>query len=457
MALTKVDDRGLKTPIDLLDNEKIRLGTGNDLELYHNATNNILNSGNGKIELRHTVGGADEAMAKFIPNGAAELYHNDSKKLETSSSGVTITGDANWNDDGKAEFGNAADLKIYHDASHSYLNNSTGRLRIQGDDVRIENAAGSEFLAKFTADGAAELYYDDSKKLETVTGGVKVTGELAFAASSGNNPIINNTDGGNGNALHFETGGADRLIIDSSGHTHFGNGTLNDSNVVSIVPADGRISFGMDGRSSFVTGENGAYIYSGDGVSGTTVAGDLILQSRSNQDRTIRFVTGSSPAQRLSINHHGLLFGTDAAAANSLDDYEEGTWTPVVVGGIDGGAQYAANRGWYTKVGRLVQVSFYLHLVNASTGSTGNGNHAILDGLPFHTANLSPGYNSGGMVTYTSMSMAGGHTQISLYVDNSDDRIWLYRERDEVASWTTGANDNKNKSMYGYITYFTAT
>ena len=33
MALTKVDDRGLKTPIDLLDNEKIRLGTGNDLEI----------------------------------------------------------------------------------------------------------------------------------------------------------------------------------------------------------------------------------------------------------------------------------------------------------------------------------------------------------------------------------------------------------------------------------------
>ena len=38
MALTKIDDRGLKTPIDLLDNEKIRFGTGNDLELYHSGT-----------------------------------------------------------------------------------------------------------------------------------------------------------------------------------------------------------------------------------------------------------------------------------------------------------------------------------------------------------------------------------------------------------------------------------
>jgi hypothetical protein len=32
MALTTIDDRGLKTPIDLIDNEKIRLGTGNDLK-----------------------------------------------------------------------------------------------------------------------------------------------------------------------------------------------------------------------------------------------------------------------------------------------------------------------------------------------------------------------------------------------------------------------------------------
>ena len=39
MALTKIDDRGLKTPIDLIDNEKIRLGTHNDLEIYHDGNN----------------------------------------------------------------------------------------------------------------------------------------------------------------------------------------------------------------------------------------------------------------------------------------------------------------------------------------------------------------------------------------------------------------------------------
>jgi len=94
------------------------------------------------------------------------------------------------------------------------------------------------------------------------------------------------------------TNGTKRMTIDSSGNTHFGSQGLNDSNVVSIIPADGRISFGMDGRDSLVTGESGAYIFSGEGSSGSPLAGELILQSRSNVDRDIFFATGSSPTFR---------------------------------------------------------------------------------------------------------------------------------------------------------------
>jgi len=171
------------------------------------------------------------------------------------------------------------------------------------------------------------------------------------------------------------TSPTERMRIDSAGNTHFGSsGTLNDSNVVSVVPSDGRISFGMDGRSSFVTSENGAYIYSGDGVSGTTVAGDLILQSRSNQDRTIRFVTGSSPAQRVSITNNGLLFGTDTAAANALDDYETGTWT-VNTSVSSPNQVYSAS---YVKIGDSVTVSAYLACPTSS-----DTNNFQITSLPF--------------------------------------------------------------------------
>ena len=74
----------------LADNLMIRLGTGYDFSLYHTGSHNYINTGNGNIELRHTVGGANEPMLKAIPDGAVMLYHNGSTKLENSSQTVKI-------------------------------------------------------------------------------------------------------------------------------------------------------------------------------------------------------------------------------------------------------------------------------------------------------------------------------------------------------------------------------
>ena len=133
------------------------------------------------------------------------------------------------------------------------------------------------------------------------------TGGTRDSSGYGTN-YIRFTTGGD---IYFGTGATDtnptqRLRIDSSGNTHFGSsGTLNSSNTVSIIPSDGRISFGMDGRTSYVTGENSCYIYSGEGSSGTTLAGELILQSRSNVNRNITFVTGATPTVQMIVYGSG--------------------------------------------------------------------------------------------------------------------------------------------------------
>ena len=69
--------------IDLDDGHAVRFGDSNDLQIYHN-THNYLVTNNGNIELRSTVG-SDEAMIKCKPDDAVEIYHNGSKKLETTS------------------------------------------------------------------------------------------------------------------------------------------------------------------------------------------------------------------------------------------------------------------------------------------------------------------------------------------------------------------------------------
>ena len=121
-----------------------------------------------------------------------------------------------------------------------------------------------------------------------------VSGDLHMGSASG--------------SLRLSAGGAEKVRITSSA-THFGSsGTLNDSNTVSIIPSDGRISFGMDGRTSYVTGETACYIYSGEGSSGTTLAGELILQSRSNVNRNITFVTGATPTVQMIVYGSGGVF-----------------------------------------------------------------------------------------------------------------------------------------------------
>ena len=83
----------------LADNDKIKVGTGNDLEIYHDGSASYLkDTGSGVLfmqtnglRLRTTT---DESMIDTDENGSVALYHDNSKKLETASGGITITGTA---------------------------------------------------------------------------------------------------------------------------------------------------------------------------------------------------------------------------------------------------------------------------------------------------------------------------------------------------------------------------
>ena len=76
-------------------------------------------------------------------------------------------------------------------------------------------------------------------------------------------------------------------------------------------------------------------------------------------------------------------------AANTLDDYEEGTWTPVLkLGGNNVGMVFTGQGGFYTKVGNLVTVNSYYSL---SDKGSSNG-AAQIHGLPFAVANVTNNY-----------------------------------------------------------------
>ena len=96
----RVGNGYFQTSVDLIDDGELRLGTGDDLKLYHDGSNSIIDSSTGDLLIRNlgTTGDiyldakSGERGIKVIQDGAVELYHDNSQKFTTTSSGVTVTG-----------------------------------------------------------------------------------------------------------------------------------------------------------------------------------------------------------------------------------------------------------------------------------------------------------------------------------------------------------------------------
>ena len=90
----------LSSPLDLVDNQKIRFGTGNDLQVYHDSNNSyVQDSGTGSLIIAGSAvnilnAAANESMIRCTENGSVELYEDNVKKFETASGGVSLTGGA---------------------------------------------------------------------------------------------------------------------------------------------------------------------------------------------------------------------------------------------------------------------------------------------------------------------------------------------------------------------------
>ena len=96
-----------------------------------------------------------------------------------------------------------------------------------------------------------------------------------------------------------------------------------------------------------------------------------------------------------STSGAGITFPATQSAssdANTLDDYEEGTWTPTLnFGGTSGVTTYAQRNGTYTKVGNVVTVRSYISITTKSAAAGA----ATLEGLPFTTNGTTVNYSTG--------------------------------------------------------------
>ena len=487
MALTQIDDRGLKTPIDLIDNEKIRLGTGNDLELWHQTGNSYITSTGANLTLRaldhiylQDIDG--NTMADFNDGGAVELYHNGTKKLETSAGGADVTGgfsvtgdvhfnsatnagkDVYWdesaselqfNDATYATFGTGEDLRIYHDGSNSWIKNSTGVLVAATADFQVASVAGDEQMIRAYDDGAVELYHDNSKKLSTGSGGIVVYGSYY---TNDNNKIYLGSD----NDLQIYFDGSHSNIINTTGNLYI-NATASDTAIAckpngavelyydhskkletssTGITVSGNATFG-DGVGTVMGASNDFQIYHDNGNGSNTIDGlnhkiELLHSGEKmivcNPDAGVDLYHNNSKVFETLGNgvraQGGIMFGSDTADANRITDYEEGTWTPTyTAAGTNPTLTSHLTTGYYTKVGNLVTVTHYTGSFTLSGSPSGT---PYIGGLPFAAKSTGNNYATNSFTHTTCFTTAAGG-----YVSNGGSTIVAIQHGDTTsgAAW----------------------
>jgi len=209
--------------------------------------------------------------------------------------------------------------------------------------------------------------------------------------NSATTPAVTGTDTDTGvyypasNQVALATNGTLALLVNSAQDVGIGT-TTPDIFANSFARNLGVFISGV-GTTSSINVSGGAASRIQFGV-GTTRYG-LIYQDDTNfmQIATttalpISFLTNNVERIRIPSNASGITFPATQVAsadANTLDDYEEGTWTPVfLAGGITGTS--ITYSGTYTKIGRVVSVSFR---AQSASNNINVSSYVVFSGLPF--------------------------------------------------------------------------
>ena len=243
-----------------------------------------------------------------------------------------------------------------------------------------------------------------------------------------------------------DNGDATAITIDSSEKVNFNQGRLQLGHINKFIDTANYVGDAINiGSHPFANGTVIGQSYPAD--SPTTIKRTIHTTGTETKFFT---VSGATETERVRIDQHGIKFNGDTAASNALDDYEEGTFTPVIGGTSESGQSYTDQAGKYTKIGNMV---FCHGFVALSTEGTISG-FARLKGFPF---TLSGGNNSAVTFGYTKQWGLSADHILEGWVYGSN-LIYLYEADHQDDNPTQiGSGHVTNTSAFAFSFFFTTT
>ena len=410
--------------LEFADNAKAAFGdaTTPDLQIYHDGTDNYIESNAGElyiqgdgITLRSDTD--TETYITMDKDGAVELYYDNSKKFETTATGVAITGSLaldgiHLDDSEKITFGDSVtpDLEIFHDAFNSYIrDNGTGSLKLMSDQVEIVNEANTQFMAVFAEAGPVNLYHNGTAKFATDADGVDVVGQIDVSTNvnlASDGGVINLGADGEVTLTHQADTGV--LLNVENSTTNGVTDVLKLQAQSSGTPAVG-IGTGIEFSTETAAGtiETGGVIESvTTSLTPTSEEFDMVFKTMS---------AGATAAERLKLNGDGATVGNlnlDGNTLSSTDTNGNVVLAPNGIGDVQLDADTVRVGDSNTDVTITTNGTGDLTL-NTNAG-TNSGVITIADGAG---GDISITPNGAGSVDIGKLKIASGATAISSILD----------------------------------------
>ena len=244
------------------------------------------------------------------------------------------------------------------------------------------------------------------------------------------------TDGDSGVAL--KPAGLIQAARDSAYSILYLNKLNNDGPLIDFHKDGTTVgSIGVDNNNNLTIG--GSVASHAGFEFGTNIV--LPLSGGTQQDAAVDLGYTSSRFKNLYLSGGVHLGGT--GSANKLDDYEEGTWTPIVKLGTT--TVTSANSGFYTKIGRIITLQVQCSFSNLNSG-TGN---LTIEGIPFNSADVN--HRNHGSVGYYNVESSFGENGVQARISRNTSYIDFMRSH-EISPAQHG-HVASNSELYITITY----